>query len=82
MGTEVNKGKQKNEVLDIDRYRGEWVALEPKSYRVLAHAVSLGTARQAAIEKGVERPVMFSVPESGDLFIGHGAIISRGKTGN
>jgi hypothetical protein len=53
------------------------VALHPKSHRVLAHAVSLGKARQIAIEKGVERPVMFSVPDSGSLFVGHGMILGR-----
>lgn len=73
----VREKKKEIAPIDLDRYRGEWLALEQGSYRVVAHARSLSTAKKRAHQKGVEHPAMFSVPDEDHPFIGRGVILSR-----
>ena len=56
--------------LDVSRYRGEWVALHPKTNRVISHHSSFKTAKQAAHKRGVDRPVLYAVPKSDAYFVG------------
>jgi len=56
--------------LDLTPYRGEWIALNPKTQQVVSHATSIRDAEQAALESGVTKPLLFSVPESDAFFIG------------
>lgn len=77
MGKRLKNKEKVIPALDVERYQGQWVALEPVSYRVLAHDFSLQKAEKRAHDKGITRPIMFSVPDSGSLFVGHGMILSR-----
>ena len=56
--------------LDVRRYRGQWVALDPKTREVVAHGRTLKAARATAKRKGVEHPVFHGVPESDAYFVG------------
>jgi len=56
--------------LDVDAYRGEWVALDPKTNRVVSHNPSLKLATRDAQRRGVQRPLMLPVPESDAFFVG------------
>ena len=60
---------KKQPIVDQDKYKGEWVALDPKTDTVLSHSQSLAEAEQQAIEQGTE-PVMEFVPESDGYFVG------------
>lgn len=73
----VHKKKKEMVPIDLDRYKGEWLALEPGSYRVVAHAASLSLAEKHARRKGVKKPAMFPVPNADHPFVGHGVILSR-----
>lgn len=56
--------------LDLTAYRGQWVALDPKTNRVVGHAVSLPDAEHAAAKNGVAKPLLLSVPTSNAYFVG------------
>lgn len=56
--------------LDLEKYRGEWVALEPKTRRVLGHGPTLAVAERQAVERGVKRPLLMPVMQSEGFFIG------------
>lgn len=56
--------------LDVSRYRGEWVALHPKTNQVVGHAPSFKAAKQAAVKRGVAQPVLYAVPKSDAYFVG------------
>jgi hypothetical protein len=58
--------------VDEGAYRGQWLALHPETFAVLAHAKTLREARAAAVAKGITQPLMHSVPESDGYFIGSG----------
>ncbi len=58
--------------IDEGAYRGQWLALDPETFAVIANADSLREAKQQAQEKGVRHPLMHSVPESDGYFIGAG----------
>lgn len=78
MGKRLKSGEKIIPVLDLDQYKGQWLALEPGNYRVVAHASSLSVAEKRAHQKGVKNPAMFPVPHSDHPFVGHGVILSRG----
>ncbi|HEV7224230.1 MAG TPA: DUF5678 domain-containing protein [Pirellulales bacterium] len=59
--------------LDLTAYRGQWVALDPKTNRVVGHAVSLEDAERAGVQKGIAKPLLFFVPISDGYFVGTGA---------
>lgn len=67
---------RKPPIIDEDRYRGEWVALNPKTYEVLGHSLSFKDARVAARRRGIDRPLMYGVPESDGYFVGGGLTLT------
>jgi hypothetical protein len=66
---QFGEGIKKQPIVGQDKYKGEWVALDPKTDAVLSHSRSLAEAEQRAIEQGTE-PVMEFVPESDGYFVG------------
>jgi len=56
--------------LDVSRYRGQWVALHPKTNQVVSHHVSFKAAKQAAIKRGISHPLLYAVPKSDAYFVG------------
>ena len=68
-GEGYGEGMKKQPIVDQDKYKGEWVALDRKTDAVLSHSQSLAEAEQQAIEQGTA-PVMEVVPESDGYFIG------------
>lgn len=56
--------------IDSDKYQGEWIALNPKTDKVVAHSRSLVEAEKAAKEKGIARPLMYAVPKQNAIFVG------------
>lgn len=56
--------------IDEREYAGQWLALDPKTYEVLAHDRSLQKARAAARRRGVAWPLMHGVPASDGYFVG------------
>ncbi len=58
----------KQAIVDQDKYRGEWVALDPKTDAVLSHSRSLADAEEQAIQQGTT-PVMEFAPESDGYFV-------------
>ncbi len=60
---------KKQPIVDQDKYKGEWVALDPKTDAVLSDSQSLADADGQAIEQGTT-PVVEFVPESDGYFVG------------
>ncbi|MBI4022005.1 MAG: hypothetical protein HY372_01485 [Candidatus Andersenbacteria bacterium] len=58
--------------IDETKYRGQWVALDPRTYRVVSHDPVFKKARARAKRRGIERPLMHGVPKSDGYFIGGG----------
>jgi hypothetical protein len=56
--------------IDVNRYRGQWLALHPATNRVVAHDRSLRQVKRAAAARGVSRPVLYCVPRSDGFFVG------------
>jgi hypothetical protein len=56
--------------LNVSRFRGLWVALHPRTYKVIGHGASLEEARQST--PGVARlePLLYFVPRSDAYFVG------------
>ncbi len=63
VGEQFGEGVKKQPIVDQDKYKGEWVALDPKTDAVLSHSRSLADADGQAIEEGTT-PVVEFVPES------------------
>ncbi|MBW3541129.1 MAG: hypothetical protein KY476_12745 [Planctomycetes bacterium] len=66
-------GTQRDSVpprVDVRPYRGQWVALHPKTYEIIASGSSLHEAEEAAVARGVSTPVLFPVPHSTAFFVG------------
>ncbi len=51
---------KKQSTIDADKYKGEWVALDPKTDAVLSHSRSLADADEQAIEQGTTRVIRCS----------------------
>ncbi len=60
-------GMKKQPIVDQDKFKGEWVALDPKMDAVLSHSRSFDAAEGQAIEQGTEA-VMEFVSESDGYF--------------
>ena len=56
--------------LDLRPYRGQWVALDPKTHAVIAHHRTVEGAEQAAKKRGFRTPLLFPVPRSDAFFVG------------
>ena len=63
-------------IIDESQYRGEWIALDPDSYEVVSHHETLKQAIAQAKRKGIERPLMYSVPKSDGYFVGGSTIVA------
>lgn len=50
--------------LKEDKYRGQWVALNPKTKTVVGSGKSIKAAEKAAARKGVLKPILHGVPKS------------------
>lgn len=53
-----------------NEYRGFWVALDEEETRVVAAAKEAQTAYNEAIEKGIESPILFRVPNEAISYVG------------
>ena len=58
--------------LDVRPYVGRWISLNPETHEVVADGLSLKEARDAAIMKGIRRPLLMMVPKSEGYFVGAG----------
>lgn len=56
--------------LNLHRYRGQWVALDPRTHRVIAHDITLQVAERDAVMRGTQKPLLLSVPKSDTFFVG------------
>ena len=56
--------------IDVDQYRGEWVALDPDTHAVVSHDRSLKEAELKAIQRGISSPLLLPVTESEGFFVG------------
>lgn len=56
--------------LNLRRYRGQWVALDPRTHRVLAHHAALQIAEREAVKRGTKKPLLLPVPKSDAFFVG------------
>ncbi|HEV3005845.1 MAG TPA: hypothetical protein VGX78_15370, partial [Pirellulales bacterium] len=56
--------------LEVSAFRGEWVALDPKTYEVIGHGPSLEKARQSTPNITQLEPVLYFVPKSDAFFVG------------
>lgn len=56
--------------IDESKYAGQWVALDPESFKVVASGDTLKAAETAAMKRGVPDPIYHSVPKSAGYFIG------------
>lgn len=57
--------------LDVTAFRGKWVAIDAKTYKIVGHGASMEEARLAAPNVARQEPNMFFVPRSGAFFVGH-----------
>lgn len=55
--------------IDEGKYRGEWLALDPKTHQIIAHGVALKKVAKEAKAKGYENPVFHGVPKSDIHFV-------------
>jgi hypothetical protein len=56
--------------LDLNQYRGQWVALDPDTRAVVSHDPSLEKAEREAVQRGVSSPLLLPVSESDGFFVG------------
>lgn len=57
--------------LDVAAYRGKWVAIDPKTYKIVGHGASMEEAREGAPNIARQEPILFFVPRSDAYFVGH-----------
>jgi hypothetical protein len=62
--------QRKTPRIDLSPYRGEWVAIHPRTQVVVSHDPSCKEAERAAIAAGVKRPLLVPVPNSSAFFVG------------
>lgn len=58
--------------INLEPYVGQWVALHPKSLRVIGHDKSLAIVEQQALQQGIKHPIYYPVPESDAPFVSLG----------
>lgn len=56
--------------LEVADFRGQWVAIHPKTHKVLGHGSSLEEARQKALGTDKLEPILYFVPKSDAFFVG------------
>ena len=50
--------------IDEGKYRGEWLALEEETHRVISHGTVLRDVMTDAKKKGYDDPIIHGVPSS------------------
>ncbi len=63
-------GEVSKKAINVDKYKGKWIALHPRSEQVVSHHRTLVRAERQAKKKGIEHPVMEYVPKSDGYFVG------------
>ncbi len=66
--------QKKPPAIDVRRYAGRWVALDPVTSQVVADAPTVREARHEAIRRGTKRPLLMVVPKSEGFFAGTSAV--------
>jgi hypothetical protein len=56
--------------LNVSGFHGQWVALDPKTYKVIGHGASLEEARQSTPSVARLEPLLYFVPRSDAFFVG------------
>jgi hypothetical protein len=56
--------------LGVSAFRGESVAVHPRTYKVIGHGASLEEARQSTPNVAQLEPVLYFVPKSDAFFVG------------
>lgn len=56
--------------IDLRRYEGQWIALDPKTHAVVSAKPSLKAAEDDAKQRGVAKPLLFPVPPADAFFVG------------
>jgi hypothetical protein len=56
--------------VDLQDYRGQWVALDPNTNQVLASGKSLDAVRRKVAGLSTIRPFLYPVPETEGYFVG------------
>lgn len=56
--------------LDVAAFRGKWVAIDVKTYRVVGQGVSMEEARQSDPNVSKREPLLYFVPPSDAFFVG------------
>lgn len=56
--------------LEVGAFRGQWVAIDPKTYEIVGHGASMEEARRGASNVVRQEPIMFFVPRSDAYFVG------------
>lgn len=65
----MNKETSSIRVINEEKYKGEWLALNPETREVIAHGTVLKDVAEEAKTKGYEEPVFHGVPQSDIHFI-------------
>jgi len=58
--------------VDVGSYRGQWIALNRRTYKIVGHGATLQEAERGAQRAGVAKPLLFPVPKSDAYFVGLG----------
>lgn len=66
----MNNESSRRPVVDAAIYGGEWVALHPETYEIVAHDESQQRAKDTARRQGIERPLLHHVRQSDAYFVG------------
>lgn len=53
-------------VLDVSAFRGKWIAVDPRTYKVLGH----GDSPEQATQDAPEKSILYLVPRSDAFFVG------------
>lgn len=60
----------KNKWINLEKYKGLWVALNEKEEKVISSNKNAKSAYEAALKMGVKVPILFKVPEFSASYIG------------
>ena len=53
----------------MKKHRGEWLALERGTYRVVGHSKSRGWAKRKALSQGIKNPQLLYATERTKFFV-------------
>jgi hypothetical protein len=64
------KARVKSPVLNVARYRGQWVAVHPRTYKVVGHGSTPMEAEKTAADYKRVKPLIYYVPKTDAFFVG------------